>query len=207
MSQIEKDPFREAATAQLRPVVFTTKDVAALLQISESAVRDLRRLGKPPPWEEWGPKTVRYPVNAFYAWIDSMASRHEAKARADEQRPMPTPSHAPITRRRHKDDGLDEPIFRGGRRKAIHSSFALFLSDGRPTDDWLFVLRGLRQRPIDWIATLTDERDDQAEVVWLTLGEYLARLRHAAEAELGDAHRDALEKIMKSGQSVTPPRP
>ncbi|HUX65539.1 MAG TPA: hypothetical protein VMV42_00190, partial [archaeon] len=59
------------------------------------------------------------------------------------------------------------------------------------------------QRPVDFIEALTMELDDEVSCVWLTLGDYLTKLRDAAQGEEADALADDLDGAFPQAKGST----
>ena len=59
------DDFRRSRT-----IAFTSKDVARILQMSESTIRNWRSKGRGPKWKKIEGGAVRYDPSDFWAWYD-----------------------------------------------------------------------------------------------------------------------------------------
>lgn len=181
------DPFFEALAAAPRPLLLTEKDVAALLQCSVRLLQQWRAEGvQPPVWITLGSKLVRYPAQALADWASTLAGGQQpSRAAALPTAVTPTPALTP-----GEVDGLDEPLFRGGRRRSKHASFESFLMTGLPRDEWLFRQRE-GKRPQDFLASLDEDHSDADEVVWLRLDVFLDSVRRCAETDAArDCHKD-----------------
>ena len=187
--QLAPDPFFRALAAAPRPLLLTEKDVAALLQCSVRLLQQWRAEGvQPPLWITLGSKLVRYPAQALADWASTLAggqqpSRAAALPPAAPPAPVLTPGQV---------DGLDEPLFRSGRRRSKHASFESFLLTGLPRDEWLF-RQCEGKRPQDFVASLDEERSDADNVVWLRLDAFLDSVRRCAET---DAARSDHERLL-----------
>lgn len=188
----EFDPFLPALRGERAPETLTERDVAAHLQVSVDLLQKWRRHGtRPPHWNHVHGKLVRYPTRLFVEWLDELARSAPTSTNSS------TPVEAIAAVVPVGDDGLDEPVLRGGRRKKTrHTAFSTFITSAFPGDEWLFVLRGPWQRPVDYLASFEGERSDDDEVVWLTLRDYLDRVRHAAAAEEAAALRGSLGDVI-----------
>ena len=54
--------------------MFTTKELAAHLALSQSTLRAWRLRGEGPPFIRLGARNVRYPLDQLERWIESCAS-------------------------------------------------------------------------------------------------------------------------------------
>lgn len=197
------DPFLEAAAAKPEPLMLTENDVAALIQISQRKLQELRAQNiMPPVWKKIG-KSVRYPARLLKAWIESTndGMQSELAARRHKQESSRDSSFT------ISSDGYDEPLFRGGRRKKVqHQTFNRFLAEAYVTDEWLFVLRGVHGRPLDWLGTLDDKRVAEERVVWLTMGDFLESIQRSARDQQADLAKRELDNVLRSGKPTDPTR-
>jgi hypothetical protein len=153
-------------------LLLTEKDVAGLLQCSVRLLQQWRaEQVQPPLWITLGPKLIRYPAQALIEWVDTLAHAPSPGRAAALASVLPV---APALRSVEMD-GLDEPLFRGGRRRSRHATLESFLSTGLPQDEWLFRQRE-NERRRDFLATLDDQRLDDNEVMWLRLDVFFGRL-------------------------------
>ena len=193
---VGRDPFFSSLEAPNRPEALTENDVAGLLQVSVRTLQEWRSAGRTPPhWKVLHGKLIRYSRRLLLEWIDSIDGTPGSAARSVG------PDAVGEVIATEDQDGLDEPVFKGGRRrKSIHPTFAQFLSTGSLRDEWLFVLSGVHQRPVDWIGSLDGDRDDAAPVVWLSLADYLHQLNRAADAQTAASDGDQLDGTMRHGK-------
>ena len=168
---LSQDPLLDALDklSEIQPL--TPKQVAMILQCSNRWLEDQRAGNKPPPWYLLGDRMVRYAAGPLRDYLRGLMSG-------------PSRPTSEITKARVElDIGLDEPMFRGGRKKANQSTFTGFLSTGRMTDEWPFAFIGDYRRPVDFIATLELDFDVDHDCAWLTLKDYLIQLKHAVDGE------------------------
>ncbi|WP_395683115.1 helix-turn-helix transcriptional regulator [Dokdonella sp.] len=188
------DPFFEALAAAPRPLLLTEKDVAALLQCSVRLLQQWRAEGvQPPLWITLGSKLVRYPAQALVEWASTLAGGQQPSRAAA----LPTTAPPTPVLTAGEVSGLDEPLFRGGRRRSKHASFDSFLMTGLPRDEWLF-RRCEGKRPQDFLASLDEERSDADDVQWLRLDAFLDSVRRCAETDAARNHHDSLEMDLGS---------
>jgi len=194
-SAVMDDPLLLAFDKLPEHQLLTASQVATVLQVSGRWLEERRAKGEPPPWMEVGKRMVRYAAGPLRSWLRGQLQT------------APASSHEASQRRAADIAGLDEPILRGGRRKKPQqSSFNAFLAHALPDHEWPFALVGSHQRPVDFIEALTMELDDEVSCVWLTLGDYLTKLRDAAQGEEADALADDLDGVFPQAKGSTRPR-
>jgi|GEM_PF-6145258 hypothetical protein len=196
------DPFFEALAAAPRRLLLTEKDVAALLQCSVRLLQQWRAEGvQPPLWITLGSKLVRYPAQALAAWASTLAGGQQpSRAAALPAAVLPTPALTP-----GEVDGLDEPLFRGGRRRSKHASFESFLMTGLPRDEWLF--RQCEDKcPQDFLASLDEDHSDADDLMWLRLDVFLDSVRRCAEADAARDHHERLGVDLEPATEQERPR-
>ena len=103
--EIPDDPLLAAFDQLPDSQHLTTKQVAALLQVSPKWLGARRAIGKSPPWVGLGQMHVRYMVGPLRAWL--LANQENAPASSFER----------TQRERDRILGLDEEIIRSGRRR------------------------------------------------------------------------------------------
>lgn len=196
------DPFFEALAAAPRPLLLTEKDVAALLQCSVRLLQQWRAEGvQPPLWVTLGSKLVRYPAQALAEWASTLAGGQQPSRAAA----LPTNAPPKPVLTAGEVNGLDEPLFRGGRRRSKHASFDSFLMTGLPRDEWLFRRRE-GKRPRDFLASLDEDHSDAEDVEWLRLDAFLDAVRRCAEREEAREHFNKLDNDLTPALTPGAPR-
>ncbi len=73
----------------------------------------------------------------------------------------------------------------GARSRKMPATFSDFLTSTEPDNEWLFSLRGLARRPVDFPGMIVGGEAPEAgdELVWLTLGGWVGHMRVALERE------------------------
>lgn len=195
LEDLTRDP-QVLALAHADDHQLVNEDLAAgFLSLSLTVLRGWRSEGRTPPaFVALTGRAIRYPVGELRRFVREILEK--AQARLDDHRPAAPPaavSHSSSAAERMakitgaKDLthlGLDQEILRGGRRKQVnHASFAQFMAQAAPEDEWVFALlpdpsRGAYCRPVDLIETLhmSEAEIGEATCAQLTLTEYLERL-------------------------------
>lgn len=184
-----------------RPKLLKEKHVAALLDLSQKTLRRLRQDLQPPVWIELPPGTFRYSVGALRDYI---ARLEQATLSTLEQRSRPDARVPDSGMRLFPEERvslMESPIMRGGRRRTKHPSFSAFLAIGAHSDEWLFELVGPHDKPVDVLMAIELDLPDlnDSPCVWLTLREYIARLRLAVDQEHADRAVEILDSVLPPG--------
>ncbi|NYE29204.1 hypothetical protein HDE78_002162 [Rhodanobacter sp. K2T2] len=182
--------------ADIQPL--TPQQVALILQCSVRWLEEQRAGKKPPPWFPLGKRMVRYAAGPLRNYIRGLITAPNLSTSEHTQAKL----DAKV--------GLDEPMLRGGRKKAKQASFTGFLSVGLMHDEWPFALVGEHRRPIDFLSSLEIEFDVEPECRWLTLKTYLTELKRSAVDETlaseAMAERAGLDKSIPEASRGVKPR-
>lgn len=211
LEDLTRDP-QVLALAQADDHQLVNEDLAAgFLALSLTVLQGWRSEGRTPPtFIALTEKAIRYPVGELRRFVREALER--SQARVDDHHasaPPAPPSHSSAAERMAKITGtkdlshlgLDQEILRGGRRKKVnHASFAQFMTQAQPEDEWVFALvpdpsRGTYRRPVDLAETLhmSEAQIGDATCEQLTMTAYLERLAAYFEAKpfQDEAHRRA----------------
>lgn len=153
--------------------------VGMLLGRSTDQLEEDRKSGNPPPsmrpWHEKGP--VRYRLGTLRDWMLGPASDEYASTRMARE-------------------GSEK------RRLIGFSTFADWIDQAKPADEWPFLLRKGKP-PIDFWKSLAMAEalslNDDDECGWLTLDDYLSVRRDAAWVAENSAVSDSLEDVALPG--------
>lgn len=145
-------------------LLITTAQAAMLLGCAVSGMAERKRSGRPPPPRQPEGRGTK----VSYVLGEVLAARRSA----------PAPSNV-VARKTQQDHIRGFP------------TFAAFLAGGHLTDQWPFVT--VDGRPIDFIGSLAMRLEGE-ECGWLSLGQYLARLRVAATEAEAMTSRVAMEQ-------------
>jgi hypothetical protein len=176
-------------------------EVVEMLGVSLRWLQYQRERGLPPPfYRPNGAALVRYPHDALMDWRRGEVARSMAEAKAAYGRKASKSQGKTVSIRRPSTaadeimgvplgdpdiHGLDEPVVRGGRPRKMPATFADFLTSTDPDDEWLFALRGITQRPVDFLGMVERGEERQADegLVWLTMDGRVEMMRVALERE------------------------
>lgn len=151
-------------------ILITTAQAAMLLGCAVSGMAERKRSGRPPPPRQPEGRGTK----VSYVLGEVLAARRSAPALSN------------VAARKAQQDHI-----RG------FPAFAAFLAEGHLTDQWPFAI--VDGRPVDFIATLGMSLEESGDCLWLTLGQYLDRLKSAAEQTQVAASREAMEA--KTGEA------
>jgi len=201
---------------------YSEDELAQLLGVSSRWLQYQRQRGLPPPF--YSPNRsnlIRYPHDALMDWKRGEVARSMAEAKAAyEGRNGAKAEPKPTKEKRRRSDpehvmgvrlgpaaihGLDEPVVRGGRPRKMPATFAGFLTSTNTDDEWLFSLRGVVQRPVDFLGMMAQgvERQANEDLVWLTLERWVEQMRVALEREAGA--KVAAARLLELNARVTTP--
>jgi hypothetical protein len=132
----------------------TEEEAAVLMATTREGMRTRRRDGHPPPFTQKKPRAdVRYLLG------DVLEARQL-----------------------HKRTSTHE-VHAAHQREMVSSlSFADFLQQAGPDDEWGFVRCGPLRRPVNFFDALRLPLDERHGVAWLTMAEFLKELSEAVEA-------------------------
>lgn len=147
-------------------LLIVAAQLGVILSRSVSEIEEDRKAGRPPPFVPLGPKSIRYRLGTVRDYLDS----------------LPECNNTTEARLAAKNGLLG------------FATFADWLDDATPSDEWPFLLRK-KGGPVDFWKSLSmgDSLDGDEECAWLSLGEYLARRRDGAMAAEADSLGDAME--------------
>lgn len=145
-------------------LLITTAQAAMLLGCAVSGMAERKRSGRPPPPRQPDGRGTK----VSYVLGEVLAARRSA------------PALSSVAARKVQQDQI-----RG------FPTFAAFLVEGYLTDQWPFAIAD--GRPVDFIASLVMQKQHVEECRWLALGQYLDRLKSAAETLEAGAATDTME--------------
>lgn len=134
-------------------LLITTAQAAMLLGCAVSGMAERKRSGRPPPPRQPEGRGTK----VSYVLGEVLAARRSAPALSN------------VVAKKVQQDHI-----RG------FPTFAAFLAEGHLTDQWPFAI--VDERPVDFIASLILSLKGD-ECCWLSLGQYLDRLRSAASRQ------------------------
>jgi hypothetical protein len=171
--------------------------VAGLLQCSTRWLQQQRERREPPPCVYVSRDMVRYRAGSLRQWMASLSEETAA-------RPSPPLQSTDPNLLRGEIESLQVPVLKGGRRRSRLTSFQSFLIEGRSNDEWLFGFVGDERRPVDVFLAIIADLPPTASCEWLTLDQYLVRLKSAADFVL---QREEATRSAIALADLLPPAP
>lgn len=144
-------------------ILITTAQAAMLLGCAVSGMAERKRSGRPPPPRQPGGRGTK----VSYALGEVLSARRSAPALSNV-----------AAKKVHEDHTRGFP------------TFAAFLAEGHLTDQWPFAM--VDGRPIDFVASLGMTLSEDGECQWLSMGQFLDKIRVAATAKEAAASFDAM---------------
>lgn len=194
------DPYLFALGDRPREQLLSRQQAAQFLYVGLTTLDSWRSRNLPPPWTDLR-GMIRYQVGDLIDFVQSQprgAVTAVAGNSPEQATPIPAGDQQCL--------GMYSPIMRGGRRKKVITSFASWLTDGDPAGPpWRFAMvddlgAQYPRRPVDLIATLDFDLDDDVPCVELTMLEYVQAMAKFAQAAAKVTDRNRLDHELPAAQ-------